>query len=110
MISFSTQFMFLIFIFQDVKPGFSVHLYECLLCFVAILHFQLGSLLNTFCNCYYSLENECPKISHHFPDDDGIFLKIKKTTSLVGKCSVIVELMLYREKINSTINMCCKPN
>lgn len=49
-------------------------------------------------------------MSHNFPDDDGIFLKIKKTTSLVGKCSVIVELMLYREKINSTINMCCKPN
>lgn len=49
-------------------------------------------------------------MSHNFPDDDGIFLKIKKTTSLVGKCSVIVELMLYREKINSTINMRCKPN
>lgn len=48
-------------------------------------------------------------MSHNFPDDDGIFLKIKKTTSLVGKCSVIVELMLHREKINSMINMRCKP-
>lgn len=49
-------------------------------------------------------------MSHNFPDYDGIFLKIKKTTSLVGKCSVIVKLMLYHEKINSTINMRCKPN
>lgn len=49
-------------------------------------------------------------MSHNYPDDDRIFLKIKKTTSLVGKCSVIVELMLYREKINSIINMRCKLN